>query len=97
MKLFDLQQNKIRYSLNPDLYFILEDEYLELYEVLATSRLNGHDRYDQWMMKMEIKMKELLDTISELDDDDNYNERGEQFVADVDSGRPINTYAKKDS
>lgn len=70
MKLYSTKEGRILYALNPDLYFILEDEYMELFDILASSRLNGHNRFDQWMMKMEIKMKELLDTMSELDDDD---------------------------
>lgn len=69
MKLYDTKERKVVYSLNPDLYLMLEDEYMELFDILAASKLDGHMRYDQWMMKMEIKMKELLDTMSELDEE----------------------------
>ena len=68
MKLYDAKERKIMYSLNPELYLLLEDEYLELFDILASNKLDGHDRHDQWMMKMEIKMAELLDTMRELDD-----------------------------
>lgn len=69
MKLYDVKERKMVYSLNPELYLILEDEYMELFDILAGSKLDGHMRYDQWMMKMEIKMKELLETMSELDEE----------------------------
>ena len=67
-KLYDARQHKIRYSLPADLFFALEEEYFELSEVLATEKLDGHDRYDQWQMKLEIKMSELLDVMNELDE-----------------------------
>lgn len=70
MKLFDTKKRKIMYQLNPDLYFLLDDEYMELMDVLASERLDGHDRLDQWMMKLAIKMEELLDVMGELDDED---------------------------
>lgn len=67
-KLYDAKQHKIRYSLPADLYFTLEEEYFELCEILATERLDGHDIYDQWEMKLHIKMGELLDVMNELDE-----------------------------
>ena len=70
-KLYDARQHKIRYSLPADLFFALEEEYFELCEVLATERLDGHDRYDQWQMKLHIKMGELLDVMNELDEETN--------------------------
>ena len=69
MTLYNPRSREITYSVHPDLYFTLEDEYMELLDVLAQNKLDGHDRYTQWMMKMEIKMKELLDTIGELDEE----------------------------
>lgn len=68
-KLYDGREHKIRYSLPVELYCALEDEYFELCEILASERLDGHDRYDQWQMKLHIKMEELLDAMSELDED----------------------------
>jgi hypothetical protein len=46
MKLYDTKRSKILYALNPDLYFILEDDYMELLEVLSTNQLDGHNRFD---------------------------------------------------
>lgn len=67
MKIYDKNEHKVVYDFSTDLYFTLEEEYMELLEVLANARLNGHNRHDQWMMKMEIKMKELLDCMLELE------------------------------
>lgn len=67
-KLYDPKQHKIRYSLPVEVYFTIEEEYFELCEILATEKLNGHDRYDQWQMKLHIKMGELLDAMNELDE-----------------------------
>jgi hypothetical protein len=68
-KLYDARQHKIRYSLPADLYFAIEEDYFELCEILATERLDGHDRYDQWQMKLHLKMEELLDAMNELDEE----------------------------
>lgn len=68
-KLYDAKLHKIRYSLPADLYFAIEEAYFELSEVLAVEKLDGHDRYDQWQMKLEMKMSELLDAINELDEE----------------------------
>lgn len=67
-KLYDARQHKIRYSLPVETYFALEEEYFELGEILATEKLDGHDMYDQWQMKLHIKMGELLDAMNELDE-----------------------------
>ena len=67
-KLYDARQHKIRYSLPADLYFAIEEDYFELCEILATEKLDGHDRYDQWEIKLHIKLGELLDVMNELDE-----------------------------
>lgn len=46
-----------------DLYGVLEDEYWKLVQVLAEDRLDGHDITDQWLMKVETRMRDLLDTL----------------------------------
>lgn len=68
-KLYDVRQRKIRYSLPADFYFAVEEEYFELCEVLATEKLDGHDRYDQWEMKLHTKIGELLDVMNELNEE----------------------------
>ena len=68
MKIYNAKEHRTLYSLNPDLYFDIEEEYFQLLDVLASERLNGHDRYTQWMMKLETRYKDLLETFRELDD-----------------------------
>lgn len=68
-KLYDVKAKKVRYSLPVDVYFALEEEYFELEEILASEKLDGHNRYDQWQMKLHLKMGELLDAMNELNEE----------------------------
>lgn len=43
-----------------NIYCPLEDEAEELREYLAVRKLDGHDEYDQWAMRVLDKMDELL-------------------------------------
>lgn len=48
-----------------DIICNLEDAYFELSDYMATKHLDGHDMYDQWLMKVHTKFSELLDALSE--------------------------------
>jgi hypothetical protein len=65
MKLYYPKEHRIIYSPDIDIYFDLRREHDQLLDVLAAERLDGHNRYTQWMMKLEIKYQELLNTLDE--------------------------------
>lgn len=68
MKRYEPHTKRMLYSLNPDFYFDLDEEYWQLLDILTSEKLDGSDRYTQWMMKLETRYKDLLDTIRELDE-----------------------------
>lgn len=71
MKLYNAQEHRLLYSLNPDFYFDLVEEHDQLMEVLAAERLDGHNRYTQWMMELEHRMADLIKCIEGLDGEEN--------------------------
>lgn len=74
MKIYNQREHRLLYSLNPDYYFDLVEEHDQLLSVLAEERLDGHNRYTQWMMELEHRMADLIRCIESIDDgsEDNY-------------------------
>lgn len=71
MKLYNTKEHRLLYGLNPDLYFDLVEEHDQLMDVLATEKLDGHNRYTQWMMELEHRMADLIRCIDGLEDSAN--------------------------
>ena len=67
MKLYNEKERRLLYGLNPDFYFDLVEEHDQLMSVLAEERLDGHNRYTQWMMELEHRMADLIRCIETLD------------------------------
>ena len=67
MKLYNEKERRLLYGLNPDFYFDLVEEHDQLMSVLAEERLDGHNRYTQWMMELEHRMADLIRCIENLD------------------------------
>ena len=78
MKLYNYKEHRLLYGLNPDLYFELVEEHDQLMSVLAEERLDGHNRYTQWMMELEHRMADLIRCIESLDDSAN-----DKYVKDL--------------
>ena len=71
MKLYNEKERRLIYGLNPDYYFDLVEEHDQLMSVLAEERLDGHNRYTQWMMELEHRMADLIRCIESLDQESN--------------------------
>lgn len=67
MKIYNQKEHRLLYSLNPDFYFDLVEEHDQLFSVLAEERLDGHNRYTQWMMELEHRMADLIRCIESID------------------------------
>jgi hypothetical protein len=63
-KVYDKKNDKLAWSYS-EIICPLEDAWFEVLDVLNTNKLDGHDIDDQWLMKVELRMKDLLDTLSE--------------------------------
>lgn len=63
-KFYNKKTNQILWG-DDDIICPLEDAWSELREYIATKKLDGHDMYDQWLMKVEMKMDELLTVLVE--------------------------------
>lgn len=61
-KLYNTRTNDIYWSAN-DIYCDVEEAYWELSDFIAVKRLDGHDRIDQWYMKVHAKLDELLEAL----------------------------------
>lgn len=61
-KFYDTKKGEVIWSDN-DLFAPVEDAYFELGEFLATKKLDGHDRRDQWYMLVHQKLGELVDAL----------------------------------
>ena len=75
-KFYNTKRREVIWSDN-DLFAPVEDAYFELGEFLATKKLDGHDRKDQWYMLVHQKLDELMDALNKnpIDFDlDEYNE-----------------------
>lgn len=71
MKLYNKREQRLLYGLNPDFYFDLVEEHDQLMEVLAAEKLDGHNRYTQWMMELEHRLADLIRCIDGLEDSQN--------------------------
>jgi hypothetical protein len=71
MKLYNEREHRLLYGLNPDFYFDVVEEHDQLMSVLAEERLDGHNRYTQWMMELEHRMADLIRCIDSLDGSEN--------------------------
>lgn len=78
MKLYNEKEHRLLYGLNPDYYFDLVEEHDQLMSVLAEERLDGHNRYTQWMMELEHRMADLIRCIESLDGEEN-----DKYVKDL--------------
>lgn len=72
-KLYNRKTKEIYWS-DDDIICPIEDAYFELTDFIAMKKLDGHDVFDQWYMRVQAKMGELLDLmnnspIDELDTD----------------------------
>lgn len=50
-KVYDIKRKEVYWTAS-DIACPVEDAYWELSDYLATKRLDGHDRRDQWYMKV---------------------------------------------
>lgn len=58
------RKHEIRWE--DDICAIVEDAWFEVLDVLNSKyRVDGHDTYDQWLMKVEFRLKDLIDTLNE--------------------------------
>ena len=61
-KFYDTKTGDILWSDN-DVFLPAEHAYNELSDFLATKKLDGHDRRDQWYMLVHQKLGELVDVL----------------------------------
>lgn len=74
-KFYCKKDNKIYWDEN-GLYSQLEEDYYELTDFIAGKKLDGHDSRDQWYMKVQLKMGELLNAMDECPHDyDKYEDQ----------------------
>lgn len=59
------KKNHDIYWTDDDIACPLEEAYWELHDYIAVKRLDGHDIIDQWYIKMDYKMAELIDIMAE--------------------------------
>lgn len=50
-----------------DITPIVEEAWFEICDILAVKKLDGHDIYDQWLMKVEIRLRDLVDALNSYD------------------------------
>lgn len=64
-KMYDTKRNKYRWS-QGEIVCVVEDAWFEVLDVLnSMGRIDGHDAEDQWLMKVEVRLKDLLGTLAE--------------------------------
>lgn len=63
-KIYNHKTNTVFWS-DSDIICAVEEAYWELSDFIAVKRLDGHDRIDQWYMKVHAKLDELLDALTE--------------------------------
>jgi hypothetical protein len=68
-KIYDGKMKKYRF-VNDGLVCAVEDAWFEVSDILAENRLDGHDEYDQWLMKLGDRLGLLLDVLQEGTDVD---------------------------
>lgn len=68
-KVYDTKQKKMVW-VDDGITCAVEDAWFEVCDVLAVNKLDGHDMYDQWLMKVEDRLHALLDV---LGDEPSYN------------------------
>lgn len=67
-KIYDKKRKEILWEdQDGDFLCYLEETWWEVCDVLATKKLDGHDTYDQWLMRVERDMDRLLDTLNSYD------------------------------
>lgn len=66
-KVFDKKRKEVMWEDADGFLCLLEETMWDVSDVLAAKRLDGHDEYDQWLMKVHWDMKRLLDTLCEYD------------------------------
>ena len=62
-KVYNTKTNSLRWE--DDISGVVEDAWFEITEILAVKKLDGHDMYDQWLMAVELRVKDLMDTLND--------------------------------
>lgn len=66
-KVFSKKRKEIMWEDTDGFLCLLEETLWDIQEVLAVKKLDGHDEYDQWLIRVEHDMDRLLDTLTEKD------------------------------
>lgn len=59
------KSKKQMYASGIDAALDAADALEQIDEVLASSRIDGHDEYYQWLMKLEVRYQDLLACLAE--------------------------------
>lgn len=62
-KVYDTKQKKMVW-VDDGIMCAVEDAWFEVSDVLAVNKLDGHDMYDQWLIKVEDRLRALLDVLN---------------------------------
>ena len=62
-KVFNRKTKEIMWE--DDICCRVEDAWFEVLDVLNGKRLDGHKRDDQWLMKVEMRLHDLINTLNE--------------------------------
>lgn len=63
MKAYDVKEKKMKW-VDDGTICAIEDAWFEVCDVLATNKLDGHDTYDQWLMRVEDRLHALIDVLN---------------------------------
>lgn len=66
-KVFSKKRKEIMWEDTDGFLCLLEETLWDIQDVLAAKKLDGHDEYDQWLIRVEHDMDHLLDTLTEKD------------------------------
>ena len=64
-KFYNSKEKKMKWVVDDGVVCAVEDMWFEVCDVLATNKLDGHDIYDQWLMKVEDRLHALLDVLEQ--------------------------------
>lgn len=62
-KVYNARKNDLRWE--DDIYCVVEDAWFEVLDVLNAKKLDGHNMDDQWLMKVEMRLRDLMNTLAE--------------------------------
>lgn len=63
-KIYNSKEHEIYWS-SSDVLCPVEDALWELRDIINAKRMDGHMRMDQWYMKVELRLNDLLDALIE--------------------------------